>query len=127
MTNPTAARSDTVVLLICVTVLVSIVVAVAALVWVFSPPGVDPTPVVATLVATLPPTIAGMAAVVKVGGVSSQVADVQEDTNRLANGLGDSKIRAAVADVLPDHLVDPAVKPQLEADRLRRAVPEDHQ
>jgi hypothetical protein len=58
--------------------------------------------------------------------VSTQVADVAADTTKLANGLGDSKIRAAVADVLHDDLVDPEAREQLAADRERLGDPEEH-
>ena len=34
-------------------------------------------------------------------------ARVERDTKDLRNGLLDAKVRAGVADVLPDHLVDP--------------------
>lgn len=119
-------RSDTAILLVCVTVLVCVVVTASALVYVFAPSGTDLPSLTTTLVGALAPTIAAMVAVIKVGGVANQVADVAEDTNKLANGMGDAKIRAAVADVLPDHLIDTGAKPQLEADRLRRALPEEH-
>lgn len=119
-------RSDTGLMLICVTVLVAIVVAGAVAAYIFGPEDGESSSLITTIVAVLAPTVAAMAAVIKVGAVSGQVADVQEDTTKLANGLGDAKIRAAMADVLPDHLVDPAAKPQLEADRLRRLLPEEH-
>jgi hypothetical protein len=99
----------------------------AALVWVFSPEGNDPTVLVSTLAGTLAPTIAVMAALARIGGVSDQVSDVAEDANKMANGLGDSKIRAAVADVLPDHMIDPESRQLVERDRLARLMPEDHQ
>lgn len=121
-----STTGDTAILLICVTVLVSIIGVISAAVFILADENHDPTVLCATLVGTLAPTIAAMAAVVKVAGVSAQVSDVAEDTNKMANGLGDSKIRAAMADVLPDHMVDPAAMPQLEADRLRRVLPEDH-
>lgn len=118
--------TSTSVLLVCVTVLVSVVVGASSLVFIFAPSGTDPTVLAATLVGTLAPTIAALGAMVKIGGVSSQVSDMAQDTDKLANGLGDAKIRAAIAEVLPDHLIDPSVKPQLEADRLRRLMPEEH-
>lgn len=131
MSTPHATRSggplSTTTLMVCITTLVCFVVGVAALVWVFSPEGNDPTVLVATIVGTLAPTIASLAALVRMGAVSEQVADVAEDTNKLANGLGDSKIRAAVADVLPDHMIDPASRQLVERDRMRRLLPnEDH-
>lgn len=119
-------RSDSTILLLCATVLVGIVVGASALAFILAPDGRDPTILVTALVAVLAPTIASLAAVVKVGGVSAQVADVAADTERLSNGLGDAKIRAAVADVLPDHMVDPGVQAQLAVDRERIGKPEDH-
>lgn len=119
-------RSDTAVLLVCVTILVAVVVVAAALAFVLAPGDRDPTILVTAIVGSIPATIAAMAAVIKVGTVSAQVADVAADTNKLANGLGDAKIRTAVADVLPDHMVDPEIQEQLRADRARIGVPEDH-
>lgn len=120
-------RSDTGLMLVCVTVLVGMVVAGAVIAYIFGPKDGSSNSLITTLVAVLAPTVAAMAAVVKVGGVQSQVADVAADTERLANGLGDAKIRAAVADVLPDHMVDPAARTQLAEDRARIARPEDHE
>lgn len=45
---------------------------------------------------------------------------VERQVDDLTNGLMDAKIRSGVADVLPNHLVDPAALEQLEADRQRR-------
>jgi hypothetical protein len=126
VTTPKPAAISGNVLLLCITLLTCFVVATAALVWLFAPSGSDPTVLVSTLVGTLAPTIAVLGALARLGTVSEQVADVAEDTNKLANGLGDSKIRAAVADVLPDHMIDPASRQLVEADRLRRLLPEDH-
>lgn len=120
------ARSETTVVVICVTVLVSVVVAAVALVYVFAPAGTDTPGLAAILVGTLAPTIAALATMLKVGNVSSQVADVAADTEKLANGLGDAKIRTAVADVLADDLVDPEAREQLAADRAKLYEPEEH-
>jgi hypothetical protein len=127
VTTPKSAAISGTVLLVCITTMMCFVVGIAALVWIFAPGGNDPTVLVSTLVGTLAPTIAVMAALAKIGNVSEQVADVAEDANKMANGLGDSKIRAAVADVLPDHLIDPASRQLVESDRLRRLMPEEHQ
>lgn len=45
---------------------------------------------------------------------------VRSTVDELANGKMDAKIRAGVADVLPDHLVDPKARPQVERDRATR-------
>lgn len=128
MTTPSrsAVAISGTVLLMCITSLTCFVVGIAAVVWLFAPEGSDPTVLVSTLVGTLAPTIAVMGALARLSSVSDQVADVAEDTNKLANGLGDAKIRAAVADVLPDHMIDPQARPLIEADRMRRLLPEDH-
>lgn len=60
--------------------------------------------------ATTVPAVIGLS---KITGVERQVTD-------LTNGLMDSKIRAGVADVLPDHLVDDTARPLIERDRARR-------
>ena len=115
--NPPPITASTTVLLVCITVLVSLVVAAAAAVYVFGP--AHDGSIAAILISILAPTIASMVAVIKVGGVASQVSHVAQDTNQLANGLGDAKIRSAVADVLADHMVDPHAKQQLADDRER--------
>lgn len=46
-----------------------------------------------------------------------QVKGTVED---LSNGKMDAKIRAGVADVLGEHLIDPAARAQLETDRTIR-------
>lgn len=46
--------------------------------------------------------------IVAVLGTWRAVGGVQQDTNELKNGLLDAKVRSGVADVLPDHMLDPA-------------------
>lgn len=50
-------------------------------------------------------------------GRTEQVRATVDD---LANGKMDAKIRAGVADVLPDHLVDPKVRTLVAQDRATR-------
>lgn len=50
-------------------------------------------------------------------GRTEQIKDTVHD---LANGRMDAKIRAGVADVLADHLIDPTAGAQLDVDRARR-------
>lgn len=129
MSNPPGPRNgvvSTTTLMVCITTLTCFVGALALVAFLFSPESRDPTVLVATLVSVLAPTIAALVTLTRVGNVSEQVSDVAEDTHKLANGLGDSKIRAAVAEVLPDHLIDPAAKSQLELDKLQRLLPEEH-
>lgn len=58
-------------------------------------------------------TMVAVISLAKIDKIGQQVDD-------LANGKMDAKIRAGVADVLGDHLIDPAATQQLEADRARR-------
>ena len=79
----------------------------------------EATTTITAILATLPATVAVVAALVRVEQMGTTVNKVEHDTHRLVNGLMDSKIRAGVADVLPDDLVDPAARDQLENDRSR--------
>ena len=67
----------------------------------------------APLIGLVGPTVATLAVLGKVNNIDQRTED-------LTNGLMDAKLRAGVADVLPDHLIDPGAKDQLEADRARR-------
>lgn len=49
-----------------------------------------------------------------------RVDQMRGTVDDLANGKMDAKIRAAVADVIQPHLIDPAMDDQLELDRERR-------
>jgi hypothetical protein len=77
----------------------------------------------AALVASLLGNLSALAAVLvnlqRTANVESTVNDVARDTHDLRNGLLDAKVRSGVADVLPDHLVDPAASHQLRQDRAR--------
>lgn len=65
--------------------------------------------------------IAGLVAVTrKQEETARQLDDVKRDVTYLANGGMDAKVRAGVADVLPDHLLDPEAAEQIEADRAYR-------
>lgn len=58
----------------------------------------------ATLIAAMFANLVSIVAVIANLRVSQSV---KQDTSDLRNGLLDAKVRAGVADVLPDHLVDP--------------------
>lgn len=62
---------------------------------------------------------------VKTDNVAGDVAHVKGTVDELANGKMDAKIRASTADVLPDHLIDPKIKPQLVRDRAVRDAQHD--
>lgn len=50
-----------------------------------------------------------------------RVEVIASQTTDLTNGGLDAKVRAAVADVLADHLIDPGATAQLGVDRARRS------
>lgn len=114
------------VLMVCVVVLVCFMAACAVAVFLAAPEGANTFSLIALLIGSVPATVASLVGLVKISGVAEQMTDVQADTNALTNGLGDAKLRAAVADVLHPNLVDPAIKTQLEADKLHRLMPEEH-
>lgn len=91
-----------------------VVVAIVALA-IFSPKDTDVANLVTILLGSLGSTVAVLATLAK-------VADVDSKVNYLTNGGMDSKVRAGVADVVRDDLLDPAVADQLEADRANRAA-----
>lgn len=77
------------------------------------------TATVTAVLASLAPTVAVLAAMRQTAAVDDKVRAVQADTHALTNGLLDSKVRAGVAEVLPDELVDPEYHSgQHEADRV---------
>lgn len=74
----------------------------------------ESTTVIAVLFANLAAALPSVLALAKVSNTAEQV-------DKLANGLMDAKVRAGLADVLPDELIDPDAQHQLRADRARRA------
>lgn len=64
--------------------------------------------------------VTGILAVIQGQQGRREQAQVRETVHDLANGRMDAKIRAAVADVLKDEHIDPAMRAQIEADRARR-------
>lgn len=65
--------------------------------------------------------VAGLATVArKQTETKEQLDDVKQTTDYLANGGLDAKIRAGLADLLPDHMIKPGVEDQLEQDRATR-------
>jgi len=104
--------SSTAVIVGAVIALCFVVAAVVVLV-LFLPPDRDAMPYVALLMSTVGTTVAGILALMKLQGVDDKVTD-------LTNGVMDAKIRAGVADVLPDSSLDPGAADQIRDDRARR-------
>lgn len=95
---------------------VAVAILGAVLVYIFAPEGAD----IAPLIGLVGPTVATLAVLGKVNNVDDKIDRVDQRTEDLTNGLMDAKLRAGVADVLGEHLIDPAARGQLEADRARR-------
>lgn len=100
-----------IVAIVCVSIIATAVVAVLA-----------PEQAVtfgASAFAVLSSTTVVLANLMKTNQVSNQVAEIQEHTDQLVNGLADAKTRTAIADVVREEMIDPKVRPQLMADRAR--------
>lgn len=102
-----------------IVVLVAITLAAVVALTTLAPPGEDRRTVVLQVLGILAPTLAVMVTLVQVGRVQAQVETVARDTHDLTNGLLDSKVRAGVADVLHDDLMDPEAADQVAEDRAR--------
>lgn len=124
-------KSSTNVALIVVAIVFSVTLAAAVIVFAVAPEGSNTVTLIGALLGTLAPTIAALAVLVQVKAVAvtqaqhgERIDRVAEDTYALTNGLLDSKVRAGVADVMRDDLLDPAAEPLVDADK--RAIAEHH-
>jgi hypothetical protein len=85
----------------------------ATVIYIAVPDRESTVPLILALIA-LPTTVAGtLLTLTKVNQTNSQV-------EQLTNGLMDAKVRAGVADVLPEHLLDPQARDQIAIDRATR-------
>lgn len=91
---------QTMTVLVIIGALVCFTMAMAVLVFLFAPADRDTSTLITVLFAQLPTTVTALVAVVGVRGVDAKVEQVADDTQRLANGLGDAKFRSAVAEVV---------------------------
>lgn len=103
-----------VVVVFCFTVAAVVAVTVAV------PDGANAATLITLLLGSLAPTIASLVGLAKLSAVGDRVDVVAAQSHDLTNGLMDSKIRAAVADVLSPEMVDESARPQIAADRARR-------
>lgn len=107
------------VLAVLVVVVFCFTIGACVAVFIAAPEGANTGSLVVILIGTLPPTVASLVALAKVTGIGGDVAEVKADTTRLTNGLADAKMRAALAEVVPNHMIDPAyAQEQLGVDRL---------
>lgn len=117
--RPSGAPSGTVLAVVVGVVFCFTVAAVVGLV-VAAPEGSAVETTITILLGSLASTVAALVALLKVDNVHDTVGKVAADTESLTNGLMDSKIRAAVAEVLAPGMVDPAARELLDADVERR-------
>ena len=76
-----------------------------------------------TALGTIGALIAGLAQLGrKQDATDRKVDEALAGVQYLSNGGMDAKVRAGVADVLPDHLIDPQAMPLIEQDRVRREL-----
>jgi ascorbate-specific PTS system EIIC-type component UlaA len=95
--------------------------AACVAVFIAAPEGGNTASLIAILIGALAPTLASLGVLAKVNNTDAKVDRVADDTYRLTNGLLDAKVRAGVADAMPEHMLDPDyVEGQLHVDRRVR-------
>lgn len=94
----------------------SITMLAVALIVAFAPADAD----LGLLIGLLVTAAGNLVATIVTVGRTDQIKGTVDD---LANGKMDAKIRAGVADVLKDHLIDPTTREQIAQDRIVR---DDH-
>lgn len=94
----------------------------------FAPDGTDLPALIAAVAAAVVAIGTGTATLLKQRGTDARVAGMAESVHYLANGGTDAKMRAGIADVIPERMLKPEyVADQLEADRAHRdATPAPH-
>lgn len=124
-------KSSTNVALVAVCVVFCFTLACVVAVFALAPDGANTIALVGSLLGTLAPTIAAVAVLVQIKGVAVTQAEqgerierVASDTYALTNGLLDSKVRAGVADVIRDDLLDPNAPATVAEDK--RAIADHH-
>lgn len=130
MSQPTNAPRPPVpyvVLIVCATlVLMGAIGAFVALV-LLAPPETDLIKIIGAVFGGLALALGQVANYLKTKEAAGQVDQVREVASAtegkvtdLTNGLMDAKLIAALSEVLPAHLIDPAAVPKIEAARARR-------
>lgn len=115
MSNHRAAQVSANAIIAGIVAVVIVAIMAATVVLVFAP-GQD----IAPLVGMVAPTVASLAGLIAIRQVGERVGRVEKHAEELANGKMDAKIRAGVADVIPDHLLDQTyTRHQLAQDRVR--------
>lgn len=116
-----ASRNNNNVVVIVGAVVFCFVIAAVVAVYVAAPEGANTGSLITLLIGQVAPTLVALGVLAKVNSTDAKVEQVAEDTYRLTNGLLDAKARAAIADTMPEHLLDPDyVDGQMHADRRVR-------
>lgn len=123
MTDPQPQRPvvNNTVLIVAATAVVVVTIGAIALVAVAIEDGARASSMIALIGAPLTLLLGFLGMFITLQNIGAKVERTERMATELTNGLGDAKTRAAVADVLPDHLIDPAMREQIERDRVRRA------
>jgi hypothetical protein len=121
------SRNNNVVVIVGAVVFCFVIAAVVAI-YVAAPEGANTGSLITLLIGQVAPTLVALGVLAKVNSTAAQVEQVAEDTYRLTNGLLDAKARAAIADTMPEHLLDPDyVDGQMHADRRVRDQQHDRE
>lgn len=120
---PTKGGLDTVLVIAGLIVGVVVIVCITA-VAIAVEDGARATSMIALIAAPLTLLLGFFGLFVGVRNIGSKLNTVAGQTTALTNGLGAAQARSAVAEVLPDHLIDPAyvATGQAQRDRARRAT-----
>lgn len=97
------------------------VVAAVVAIFIAAPEGANTGSLITILIGQIAPTLVALGVLAKVNSTDAKVERVADDTYRLTNGLLDAKVRAGIADTMPEHMLDPDyVDEQMHADRRVR-------
>lgn len=104
------------------------VIAAVVAVFVAAPDGAETGSLITLLIGQVAPTLVALGVLAKVNQTDAKVERVADDTYRLTNGLLDAKVRAAIADTTPEHMLDPDyVEGQMNSDRRIRREQEERE
>lgn len=104
------------------------VIAAVVAVYVAAPEGANTGSLITLLIGQVAPTLVALGVLAKVNSTDAKVERVADDTYRLTNGLLDAKVRAGIADTMPEHMLDPDyVEDQMHVDRRVRQDQHDRE
>lgn len=121
MTTPSQTVSGNVIVVAAAVVFLATLGAVVAIALAIED-GARVTSLLGLILPSCSAVILGLLALFKLTEIKADVATVKADTTDLTNGKMDAKIRAGIADVLANHLIDPEAREQIDLDRLVRDI-----